>query len=510
MMEVEELDGLRCLVQHHARPMFGITFRVGWADEALPERGLSHLVEHLSLHQASLARLRVNGNVRSTETTFHVDGTPAEAVEFLWSVTNAMRFLPMDRLETEARVLRTEHAGRGASAYGELLANRCGNVGYGLSEHPELGLESPDPARVQAWADRWFTVDNAVLWSTFDLPPDLRHSLGRGSAMPPPTPSPLPWALPIWYSSPSNLVAASFLHPRSPASWMALPIVEQRLHARLRMAQGHSYQVTSSGESWTEDLRYSFVAADCLPDHVPDVRDGFLGELGRLATVGPEQSDLDHFIADYERAMESPDAPIGRMFGRVSDTLAGRATRSDEEILSEAKAVTTRDVRDAILTMLDSAIVQLPRGTEMRDRRYGDLPMGSDDTVQGYELVRDARLDGSNANDKFIVGRAGLSFVGGGGYTITIAVDDCVAVQVWTDGARTWWSRDGLRIFFHPAEWVHGANAATAIDAMTPPAARVTMDSEAGSAYLDEVERRRQEQREAAPEQKGFFTRRRS
>jgi hypothetical protein len=228
-----------------------------------------------------------------------------------------------------------------------------------------------------------------------------------------------------------------------------------------------------------------------------------------LATVGPDQADLDHFVVDYERAMASPDAPLGRMFGRVSDILVGRATPTYDEILSDARSVTTRDVRDAISTMLDSAIVQLPRGTEMRDRRYEALPSGSDHAVTGYALVRDARLDGDHADDTLIVGQQGLSFVSGGGLTITIAVEDCVAVQVWTDGARTWWGRDGLRIFFHPAEWVHGANAATAIDAMTPPAAFVTMDREAGSAYLDEVERRRQEQRDAPPQPKGFFTRRR-
>jgi zinc protease len=95
----------------------GLVFRVGQADEPLARRGLTHLVEHLSLHSVGRPHDHVNGEVDATTTTFRADGTAEEVIAFLAATCRSLRDLPTDRLALENQVLRTEAAGR-ASAPG--------------------------------------------------------------------------------------------------------------------------------------------------------------------------------------------------------------------------------------------------------------------------------------------------------------------------------------------------------------------------------------------------------
>src|SRR5690242_11150402 len=91
----------------------GLFFRVGRADETLATAGLTHLVEHLALHRLGLSDLHYNGATANAYTLFHVTGSEEEVVTYLNSVCAGLRDLPMERLETEKEILRTEAAGRG-------------------------------------------------------------------------------------------------------------------------------------------------------------------------------------------------------------------------------------------------------------------------------------------------------------------------------------------------------------------------------------------------------------
>src|SRR5437879_917846 len=67
-----------------------LTFRVGVADETLPMRGVTHLVEHLAMRpllQGIGTRDRVNARVEPLRTRFLVTGEPSEISTFLAEVT---------------------------------------------------------------------------------------------------------------------------------------------------------------------------------------------------------------------------------------------------------------------------------------------------------------------------------------------------------------------------------------------------------------------------------------
>jgi predicted Zn-dependent peptidase len=54
----------------------GLVFRVGRADETLARGGLTHLVEHLALHNLGLSDHHYNGTTGQIATTFHTHGDP--------------------------------------------------------------------------------------------------------------------------------------------------------------------------------------------------------------------------------------------------------------------------------------------------------------------------------------------------------------------------------------------------------------------------------------------------
>src|SRR4051794_3633681 len=99
----------------------GLAFRVGRADETLARGGITHLVEHLALHGHGLTDYHFNGSTGAIVTHFHMQGSEADVVAYLTGVCRALASLPLERLETEKSILRTESAGKSRSA-GEAMA----------------------------------------------------------------------------------------------------------------------------------------------------------------------------------------------------------------------------------------------------------------------------------------------------------------------------------------------------------------------------------------------------
>jgi len=137
---VEAVNGLTVVTP--ARPRDGdvtaaLTFRVGVADEPLAMRGICHLIEHLGLSNFQSDRLRWNGSVDLSRTTFLAEGPAAEVTRFLREVTSALGSLPESRIGHERRILQVEAQSRAGSIFESLLAMRYGLRGPGIVIAPE-------------------------------------------------------------------------------------------------------------------------------------------------------------------------------------------------------------------------------------------------------------------------------------------------------------------------------------------------------------------------------------
>lgn len=137
-----EVDGVTTLRApgRGTRIKAGLFFRVGCADETLATAGITHLVEHLALHQQGVGDYHYNGATADLYTHFHVEGSADHVVEYFDSVCTSLHDLPVHRLETEKELLRTERAGRGGGPAAQIPLLRYGAQGYGLSACQEMGL----------------------------------------------------------------------------------------------------------------------------------------------------------------------------------------------------------------------------------------------------------------------------------------------------------------------------------------------------------------------------------
>jgi zinc protease len=114
----------------------GLVFRVGRADEILATAGITHLVEHLALHQVGVTRYHIAGETSPLTTTFGVRGDVEQVTAFFARVCAALADLPPDRLDIEKAILRTEDNSDRPGFLEPLLGWRYGPATYGAAGLP--------------------------------------------------------------------------------------------------------------------------------------------------------------------------------------------------------------------------------------------------------------------------------------------------------------------------------------------------------------------------------------
>jgi len=195
---------------------------------------------------------------------FHAHGTLEEVSGFLEAVAGHLRDLPLDRLEHEKRILRTEADGRAPGIGGRLLALRFGATGYGLVAHGELGVDWLDEGRVRAWAQERFVTAGAAVWLSAEPPEDFAIELHDGSPPGPPPVEPLSglrW--PAHLADGTGGVALALFAERSTAVNLAGAVAVDRAHDRLREGAGRSYGVGGAYEPLDARRAHLVFNADC-------------------------------------------------------------------------------------------------------------------------------------------------------------------------------------------------------------------------------------------------------
>jgi len=439
-----ELDGLRVYWTESEGPFHAmLAFRVGFADEPLPLRGISHLVEHLAI--SPKRRLyEFNGWAGISTTGFWAEGRPEEALGYIEEVCRSLPALPLDRLEAELRILRTESSGRGTSLVHALIAARCGARGYGAAAAEEFALNHVDADTVRAWSERHFVAENAVLILSGPPPDDLRLELGHGDRTALPEPTRITGLeLPTCIAAGAGAVAAGFLVERGPATGVVLAALAERLTARLRHELGLSYGVWTDYEALGERHAHLTIAADCTHDGAEQLTDAMLAELDALAANGPTRQDVAHEIERFERMLETPREAvrwhaIGELVGVAPEDMAATATAT--------ASVTPEDVAAVIRGGMDSMLMLIPAGRQPR-ARFRTYPLWSERAVAGRVLRPGgviARL--LSRRGGLVVGEEGISGLWGDGTITTVRWAECEAVLVFGDGTMVVIGCDGDRI----------------------------------------------------------------
>ncbi len=451
----------------------GLVFRVGRVDETLATSGITHLIEHLVLHPLGADDSRhVNGQTEALTTTFVASGSADEIVSFFDTVTAGLRELPPERIEREKRVLRAEGAGSKPSTTGVILRHRYGAEGYGLLSFPEMGLDAAGPGDLAAWVNRGFTRGNAALWLAGGPPPaQLRLNLPDGERMPVPAMPVTIRSSPAYFNA--NVAGPGFcgLVTRSSAAQVYGMILPARLKAELRHKQALSY--SPSAVYSVRDGQHAHILADA------DGTDGsgsilvseFIRIIARLRDKPVDAGELKSVADRMITAWESPRSRLSQARRAAQNELLGRENNTVETWKERLAAVSVEDVQRVAAEAFDSGVFALPRRQEPFRAEIRHVPWFSSGAVAGHH-VRSA--DAPFVTTRLILGTEGVSMVHAE-HALTVRYDQCVALRVWSDGARQLIGTDGISVTVEPTLWRLPAGAVPRVDTSVPTQRHVTM-----------------------------------
>jgi hypothetical protein len=439
------VDGVPVLLAGGGGPVSGgILFRVGWADERLARRGITHLVEHLALFGVNPSDVHHNGATDEYSTHFHAAGSVAEVVAFLNGVCSALRSLPLDRMAVEKGVLETEASRRGAHPSERLRLERYGARGPGLGIHEGFGLTAVSEDAVTGWVGAWFTRGNAVAWITTEelphgldlrLPEGPRRPIARAAEVVPSTPS--------FYRGPDGVLVIDALVPATPASVAFSSIATRVLFQRLRQDRGLSYEARCDWErAEAADARLTLLA-----DALPDRQAAMVGEVvDVLADLRGGRFDEAHVAAARSSVEETRAAPFlgAQMLPATAFKLAaGIEIRSPDSLAADLAQVTAADVAEVARLFMSRAVAQIPEGS-LDWAGFRPLPAWSETAVTGSTHAR-----AGSDRAALVIGREGVTLRVDAG-VVTVRFAETEALELWPDGARRLTGSDGFQVTVEP------------------------------------------------------------
>ena len=445
-----------------------LLFRVGTADETLPQHGTTHLVEHLAMVPLHWTPYGSGAWVEEGVTAFWAEGSMDEVSGFLSAVTRSLGSLPLDRIGIERAVLASEAADRGAAGYHRrLMALRFGPAGWGLGNFSEMGLRAPTAESVDAWRRRFFTAGNAVVWMTARPPDDLELDLPPGEAVRPPEPEPIAGLrLPAQEAGWDGEVAFSLMVRRTYAVAAAGQVAERRAEDALRMERGLTYGVDWDYGPMTADAAVAFIAADSIDANAVAVRDGIERVLDNLASEGPTEEELARLVAEDERWADDPGFAAGMLDHAAEDHLRGRALDQPEEAAAARRELRPEDVAAAVREALPTALLVVPDAAGAAPGRYAKYGRKAE-AVEGVSY-RERWIGLRRPRGAVVLGDGGVSAVRRGEDPATVRFDQAVALVDREPGTFVLHARDRSTVVVAPDDFRGGQELERELRARVP------------------------------------------
>ncbi|MGH3103948.1 MAG: hypothetical protein ACRDN6_07630 [Gaiellaceae bacterium] len=469
-----EVDGVPVFWAETPEPFTAcVYFRVGRVDETFATAGITHMVEHLAMPAHDLADFEMNAAAGTIHTSFYATGTREEVAGFLQERCEQLAGLPLERLEAERRILRSEEVGASESAYVELYGTRFGAARHGLVVHDQWGLRRLEAQEVAAWTAAHFTAENAVVWMTGPPPETLSLPLPHGRRVPPPEPAPIPWlALPGSTRWGSDGISASFLAERSVDVRIAANVARDRAQALLRYDLGVTYSVGLEYDPLTSDAVHVFLVADALEGHLPEARDGFLAVLDEVASAGPSPEELERELKRTRRWLSDPLSTADFLDYTATNELVGGPVQTKEQILGEEEAVSPESAAGALARALETALVLAPEDLEL-PARFPRQPPWVEEAVPGKRYTPSG-LPFRRRKETVVLGETGISYIDEEGPG-TILFEDCVGVLEYTDRTRGVVREDGRWLSVSADGWRGGDDLIHRLDALRPARLAIPM-----------------------------------
>jgi hypothetical protein len=420
-----------------------LLFRVGVADETPATRGITHLVEHLAMFGSDSSAYETNGFVDLQRSVFYGSGERDDVLAWLRRCAAALADLPLERLGTELRILRTEAAsgGGGGGVQARLLDLRFGGHGFGLSNFREVGLRWLAEDDVAGWARSRFNRGNAAVWMTGEPPESLGFALPDGSRNPPPPLEPLPMKSERQFlADGTGGLAVGGLGRRSTPLHASLIVAHERLYRRLRLDLGLVYDPWSNYETLGDDCVHVLMGAECPDERAGRVADEVWRVVEEIAESGLTAEEIAEHRKRSARMYAEPDSVLSELDHAASQTLLGGEPIDTDEVLRELDELTPAATAAAVTEAFERAFFIVPGGIEAVEGFAGFEPVRPE-PVDGTAYAYDT--DFVPAGFELRVGDAGLSLIRPSDKPLTLLWDELVLGEWAPAGALMLLARDG-------------------------------------------------------------------
>ncbi|HEY8914286.1 insulinase family protein [Lacisediminihabitans sp.] len=478
ILHVERIDGVPVIHIGAPGPVrAGLVFRVGVADEALPQRGLTHLIEHLALYGHLTPVGNRNGSTGSTITQFIVSGTEEQVVAYLNHVCGALRELPTERMKLEKSILRVEAKGRGSSPYDRHLDVRFGADGLARGAYREFAIDTAETDEVLAWARRWFVRGNVAAWITTDrIPAGLDLRLPEGERRTFVTSPTLVAVRPAWFEGYPGAALVDAVVPRSAAAVLFTAALNETLFRQLRIEHGFSYVAGAQYEPLDAHQARISIYADAADDETSNMVGALADTLSALRDGEFDETDVARAREQKrERAREIARSPESLLGAAAYGFLLGGEPNAPGDLWESGSGVTDAQLTAVASAFWDDAIWQTPT-TPDRAIGVGPIPVRTGAFIGGISYSNGV------PRERVVLGDSGVSVVTGE-RTDTVLFEECALAVRWDDGGRLLIGRDGVAVSIEPTMLVRfGHRELHRLDAAIPHNSVVRLPARAENA----------------------------
>ena len=424
-----------------------------------------------------------NARVELTRTVFWIEGFQAEVVDFLGSLTSSLADLPLESLEDERRILRTEELAQPGGSVNNRLSARFGAGGFGIGDFWQYGLRWLEAEQVGDWARRWFNSSNCAVWIAGDLPDHLQLSLPPGERHDVPRAQPLTFHLPAATDAGQRGVAISLLGPRSVEMLVATHAIDRRVRMRVRHEQGISYSAGAGYLGLDNDTAELIISADSTAEHVREATLSILRTIEEFGEDGPTVEEVANTLDEHVRKAEKPRLALEELDRVATDHITGFSRNGWDALRDRFAETKPPAVASAVALAARQMLVILPEDTPLdfeglTVRSLGEQQIGS---------TRILAMPGKNNPYALYFGPDGTSLVSPDtAPTYALAWRDIAVALWWSDGHRLLIGNSGSHINFSPEHWQQPQVFAEVLRQYVPPDAWVPMDEPGTPARTDE------------------------
>jgi zinc protease len=463
------IDGVPAYVgNHHGPVVAGLTFRVGTADEAALDRGTTALLAELAVIDVD----EVAFDVGTTLTSFVVSGSTDTVADALASVCHALPAFDDDELLQLADTILDDPADA-PSLQTTMLGLRFGAQSYGMGALAPFGLLRIDGDRAREWAAKYFTRDNATLWSTGPLAPHIALPLPRGHRVELPPRVEAECALPAWCPNSwlgsvfRDAVDCSIVAAGSDATTVALRAFAAELRDRLHDSDVATTEAQLDATTWAPELTH---IALTLPTRARGNEgiECILGTIDDFTDLGPDPDELADAIAEVRASCTDPKNMPAVAEMLADDELRTGRPRTLDELLGSVGNVSAADVAAVFDEMRNEIMVAAPSDAEIVDPRFALLERAAGFALDGTRYRRAQAIGTPDDDARLIVGPDGVAYLRAD-EALTVCFDDCAAAVMYPTRAITLVDIDGTIIEIAESDWHDGALAFATIEAALPP-----------------------------------------